>query len=131
MNSLSKKIFFNGKNKLIPKYFFIINSNKNQPFNNKYSKYNKYNNSNVTTISRIFSSTQTQTSLKGWRKYAQQFRSKPASYLFSFAILHEITAVIPIPIIYFVLDITGLQVPFPQQVLDEGNKFINRVVTYY
>ena len=69
--------------------------------------------------------------LKGWRKYAAQFRSKPGSYIISFAILHELTAIIPIPLVYIFLSTTGIQIPFPQQVLDEGNKFINKVVTYY
>nr|CAG8438477.1 15364_t:CDS:2 [Entrophospora candida]CAG8464390.1 10039_t:CDS:2 [Entrophospora candida] len=122
MNSFkSIKSFFNNnhyKDKLFSKYFY-----KYKLFNNYY-----YNNNN-----NIISSTRTLTSssVKGWRKYAQQFRSKPASYLFTFAFLHEITAVIPIPIVYIALDTTGLQVPFPQQILDEGNRFINRVVTYY
>ncbi|CAG8511580.1 21999_t:CDS:2 [Gigaspora margarita] len=69
--------------------------------------------------------------LKGWRKHASQFRSKPASYIISFAALHELTAIVPIPIIYIFLSTTGIEIPFPQQVLDEGNKFINRVVVYY
>ncbi len=75
-------------------------------------------------------STQTET-LKGWRKHAAQFRSKPGSYIISFAILHELTAIIPIPLVYIFLSNTGIQIPFSQQVLDEGNKFINKVVTYY
>ncbi|CAG8572166.1 5820_t:CDS:2, partial [Dentiscutata heterogama] len=69
--------------------------------------------------------------LKGWRKYASQFRSKPASYVISFAVLHELTAIVPIPIIYIFLSATGIEIPFPQQVLDEGNKFINKVAVYY
>ncbi|CAG8807338.1 17578_t:CDS:2, partial [Gigaspora rosea] len=69
--------------------------------------------------------------LKGWRKHASQFRSKPASYIISFAVLHELTAIVPIPIIYIFLSATGIEIPFPQQVLDEGNKFINRVFVYY
>ncbi|PKC02312.1 hypothetical protein RhiirA5_238676, partial [Rhizophagus irregularis] len=69
--------------------------------------------------------------LKGWRKHAADFRSKPGSYIVSFAILHELTAIVPIPLVYIFLSSTGIQIPFPQQALDEGNKFINKVVTYY
>lgn len=64
-------------------------------------------------------------------KYVRQFRSKPTSYIVSFLILHEVTAIVPIPIFYLLLSSTGIRVPFPQRVLDEGNKFINRVMVYY
>lgn len=84
----------------------------------------------LATSSSSSSNIQTET-LKGWRKHAAHFRSKPGSYIISFAILHELTAIIPIPLVYIFLSTTGIQIPFPQQVLDEGNKFINKVVTYY
>jgi len=51
--------------------------------------------------------------------------------LFHLQFLHELTAIVPIPLVYIFLSSTGVQIPFPQQVLDEGNKFINKVVTYY
>ncbi|RIA92455.1 hypothetical protein C1645_691691 [Glomus cerebriforme] len=82
------------------------------------------------TASSFSSTSQTET-LKGWRKHAAHFRSKPGSYIVSFAILHELTAIVPIPLVYVFLSTTDIQIPFPQQVLDEGNKFINKVVTYY
>ncbi|CAG8661465.1 5456_t:CDS:2, partial [Acaulospora morrowiae] len=68
---------------------------------------------------------------KNLRKYANQFRTKPTSHIVSFLILHELTAIIPIPIIYVFLSTTGIEIPFSQSVLDEGNEFINRVVVYY
>ncbi|KAJ1561162.1 hypothetical protein HK096_005769, partial [Nowakowskiella sp. JEL0078] len=40
---------------------------------------------------------------RGWRKYANAFRDKPGSYLIAFAILHEITAIVPLPLFYFLL----------------------------
>ncbi|CAG8729418.1 21308_t:CDS:2 [Cetraspora pellucida] len=105
------------------------------------SKYFKQKNSfniNFQPISRIIPryphkpfSSHHEKQLKGWRKYASQFRSKPTSYIISFAILHELTAIAPIPIIYIFLSATGIEIPFPQQALDEGNKFINRIVVYY
>src|SRR5581483_4119455 len=85
----------------------------------------------LTTPSLSNHSTNQTETLKGWRKHAARFRSKPGSYIISFAILHELTAVIPIPLVYILLSTTGIQIPFPQQALDEGNKFINKVVTYY
>jgi hypothetical protein len=80
------------------------------------------------TTSSSINNTET---LKGWRKHAANFRSKPGSYIVSFAILHELTAIVPIPLVYIFLSSTGIQIPIPQLALDEGNKFINKVVTYY
>lgn len=73
----------------------------------------------------------TQPTLTGYRKYAQQFKSKPGSYMTSFAILHELTAVAPFPFIYFALDASSLKIPFPESVVTEGNKFINKARVYY
>lgn len=69
--------------------------------------------------------------LTGYRKYAQQFKSKPGSYMTTFAVLHELTAVAPFPFIYWVLDASSAKVPFPDTVVSEGNKFINRARVYY
>ncbi|KAF9949470.1 hypothetical protein BGZ72_008768 [Mortierella alpina] len=66
-----------------------------------------------------------------FRQYAEQFKNKPASHLLSFGILHEITAVVPLPIVYFVLAETGIKIPFPEQAMEEGNKFVGRVAKYY
>ncbi|KAF9928190.1 hypothetical protein BGZ67_007098 [Mortierella alpina] len=69
--------------------------------------------------------------LSRFRQYAEQFKNKPASHLLSFGILHEITAVVPLPIVYFALAETGLKIPFPEQAMEEGNKFVGRVAKYY
>src|SRR5688572_5198193 len=66
----------------------------------------------LATSSSSSPNNQTET-LKGWRKHAAHFRSKPGSYIISFAILHELTAVIPIPLVYIFLSTTGMQIPFP------------------
>src|SRR5436190_4211776 len=111
------QIFYRKKNFNLHKLFHI------QLYNSSFLIRRKLKTSSSSTI-------QTET-LKGWRKHAAQFRSKPGSHIISFAILHELTAIIPIPLVYIFLSATGIQIPFPQQVLDEGNKFINKVVTYY
>jgi hypothetical protein len=69
--------------------------------------------------------------LKGYRKYAQQFKSKPGSYMTTFAILHEVTAVLPFPFIYLALDASSVKIPFPDSVVAEGNRFINKARVYY
>ncbi|KAI8149918.1 hypothetical protein BJV82DRAFT_662019 [Fennellomyces sp. T-0311] len=66
-----------------------------------------------------------------WKKYAQQFRNKPASYLTSFAILHEITAIIPLPIVYYSLDYSDIRIPVPEQAVAEGNRIMSKVRTRY
>lgn len=69
--------------------------------------------------------------LTGYRKYAQQFKSKPGSYMTTFAILHELTAVAPFPFIYWALDASSVKIPFPDAVVSEGNRFINKARVYY
>lgn len=75
--------------------------------------------------------TNTEPALTGYKKYAQQFKSKPGSYMTTFAILHELTAVAPFPFIYFALDSSSINIPFPEAVVNEGNKFINKARVYY
>lgn len=69
--------------------------------------------------------------LRGWRKYAHQFRDKPASYIVSFAVLHELTAILPIPLVYFFLDKTGTRIPFPEDAIAEGNRIFSRLRVRY
>ncbi|ORX59623.1 hypothetical protein DM01DRAFT_1333087 [Hesseltinella vesiculosa] len=67
------------------------------------------------------------TATRGWKKYVHQFKDKPASYITSFAILHELTAIAPFPFIYYALSWSDIKVPVPEQALTEGNKIINKV----
>ncbi|KAI8821648.1 uncharacterized protein EV422DRAFT_489697, partial [Fimicolochytrium jonesii] len=67
----------------------------------------------------------------GWRKYAHQFRNHPASHLVSFALLHELTAVIPLPLIYFLLSTTELPIPFPDDILADGNRRMGKMLKYF
>ncbi|KAF9118582.1 hypothetical protein BGW39_001024 [Mortierella sp. 14UC] len=69
--------------------------------------------------------------LSKFRQYAEQFKNKPASHLISFGVLHEITAIVPLPIVYFALIETGVKIPFPEQAIEEGNRFVGRVAKYY
>ncbi|KAI9219753.1 hypothetical protein BC828DRAFT_406405 [Blastocladiella britannica] len=65
--------------------------------------------------------------LKGWRKYAAQFKDKPATFL----ILHEVTAIAPIGVFYYGIQWTGIAIPFPESLLEESNAKIQRVIKYY
>ncbi|KAI9498368.1 hypothetical protein BDB00DRAFT_881252 [Zychaea mexicana] len=66
-----------------------------------------------------------------WKKYAEQFRHKPASYLTSFALLHEITAIVPLPIVYYTLDNSDIRIPVPEKAVAEGNRIMSKVRTRY
>lgn len=89
-------------------------------------------NANKRTV-KFFTTNATQEAapLKGYRKYAQQFKSKPGSYMTTFAILHEVTAVLPFPFIYLAIDASSVKIPFPDTVVAEGNRFINKARVYY
>lgn len=83
-------------------------------------------------IFRRLASTTASTPLKGWRKYAHQFRDKPASYMTTFALLHEITAIVPLPIVYYTLDYSGWHIPLvPQEAIEEGNRIMSKLRTRY
>ncbi|KAF9969348.1 hypothetical protein BGZ73_008334 [Actinomortierella ambigua] len=83
------------------------------------------------TPATIGTTTTTPVPAKGLRRYAEQFKDKPASHFVAFAILHEVTAVVPLPLVYFGLTYTDTKIPFPEQALEEGNKFVGRVAKYY
>ncbi|CAF0859323.1 unnamed protein product [Adineta ricciae] len=72
-------------------------------------------------------------SQRGWRKYLNQLKDRPASHITAFAILHEVTAILPFPLIYFPLKWLriGEYLPIPIEYIQEGNKKINRVRTRY
>ncbi|KAJ2726258.1 hypothetical protein GGI07_000735 [Coemansia sp. Benny D115] len=71
-------------------------------------------------------------SKRGWRKYADAFRDRPASHLTAFAILHEVTAVAPLFGVYYALDRFEFKLPVvPQAALEEGNRYINRLREYF
>ncbi|TPX34844.1 hypothetical protein SmJEL517_g02616 [Synchytrium microbalum] len=59
---------------------------------------------------------------RGWRKYVDAFRDKPASHVIAFAILHEVTALLPLPLVYYTLSYTDIHIPIPDYLIVEANK---------
>jgi hypothetical protein len=49
---------------------------------------------------------------KTFGKYLTQFQSQPTSYFISFFILHEITAIVPIPLFYLTFQYLDVTLPF-------------------
>ncbi|KAJ2859692.1 hypothetical protein GGH94_005965 [Coemansia aciculifera] len=67
---------------------------------------------------------------RGWRRQLLAFKQRPASHITAFAVLHELTAIVPLVGVYYALDYLQPQMPFPQSVLEEGNRYINKLRTY-
>mmetsp|Transcript_9584 Transcript_9584/g.15726 ORF Transcript_9584/g.15726 Transcript_9584/m.15726 type:complete len:158 (-) Transcript_9584:600-1073(-) len=81
----------------------------------------------VRPLSRGLSTADQGQELSGWRKHAYRFREKPASHIVSFALLHEITAVVPIGLVYLALDASERAIPLPEGAIEEGNRFVSKV----
>ncbi|KAJ8325655.1 hypothetical protein O5D80_005857 [Batrachochytrium dendrobatidis] len=64
----------------------------------------------------------------GWRKHLHRLKEAPASHITAFAILHEVTALVPLPIVYWILTVTDVCIPFPEDILAEGNRRISRLL---
>lgn len=104
------------------------------PRTNKHHNYYSTNTTPTPATAQSTASTEVATPIQKqsrFRLYAEQFKNKPASHLVSFGILHEITAIVPLPIIYFGLVETGINIPFPEQAIEEGNRFVGKVAKYY
>ncbi|KAJ2784612.1 hypothetical protein H4R18_000991 [Coemansia javaensis] len=66
----------------------------------------------------------------GWRGHLDKFRDRPASHVTAFAVLHEVTAVAPLAAVYYALDYIGPPVAVPEGVLQEANRYINKLRQY-
>ncbi|KAI9471743.1 hypothetical protein BX667DRAFT_461188, partial [Coemansia mojavensis] len=65
-----------------------------------------------------------------WKRHLHRFRDRPASHITAFAILHEITAIVPMFGVYYALDFYQPKTVFPEQVLQEGNRVVNKLRSY-
>ncbi|KAJ1561125.1 hypothetical protein HK405_004852, partial [Cladochytrium tenue] len=63
-----------------------------------------------------------------WHRYAGQLRSAPGSHLTAFLVLHEVTAVLPLPLVYYGLQATGLQVPLPASLRGDDPAALEAIV---
>ncbi|KAJ2581884.1 hypothetical protein GGH95_001842 [Coemansia sp. RSA 1836] len=81
-------------------------------------------------IRKWYSSTPNKQPEGGWRRRLLAFKERPASHITAFAVLHELTAVVPLVGVYYALDYLQPKMPFPQNILEEGNRYINKLRTY-
>lgn len=71
--------------------------------------------------------------LRSWKSSLNLAKQRPASHITAFAILHELTAIIPFAVIYFPVKWCQISshIPLSKDLIQEGNKRINRVRTYF
>ena len=60
------------------------------------------------------------------RLYQRHFPSAPVSYFVSFAILHEITAIVPIPILYFALSTAEFVPSIDPEYVEYGTRLASK-----
>ena len=65
------------------------------------------------------------------QKYAHLLRDKPVSHLIAFGVLHELTAIVPLPLVYLSLSWLDIPLPFPRAWLEEGNRRMNAMLQYF
>jgi hypothetical protein len=63
---------------------------------------------------------------KSWYSWPN-LKEHPLSYIVSFGILHEVTAILPLPMFYYILKHSNVEIPFPKDMLSESNKRINKI----
>lgn len=66
------------------------------------------------------------------RKYLTKFQNAPASHLTAFLVLHEITAILPIPLVFYALQHSQWTSSFDlsEELLKKGDRFIGKVRGY-
>ncbi|RKO98997.1 hypothetical protein CXG81DRAFT_20865 [Caulochytrium protostelioides] len=50
--------------------------------------------------------TNSSSSSTAWSRFRTRFRSAPGSFAIAFAVLHELTAILPLPLVYYLLSVT-------------------------
>ena len=64
-----------------------------------------------------------------WRNTIQKFREAPFGHLTSFLILHELTALIPLPLIYYTLEYFQPTLTLiPKETMESANSKMSKVV---
>ena len=67
---------------------------------------------------------------RGWRRYVDDLKARPTSHVAAFAILHELTAIIPFPLIYFPLKWLNIgdYLPLPMDLI-RGKSFVRSFIS--
>ncbi|PIA15043.1 hypothetical protein COEREDRAFT_18914, partial [Coemansia reversa NRRL 1564] len=65
-----------------------------------------------------------------WKQFLGPVGERPISHITAFGILHEITAVVPLVGFYFMLCDVNQQEIIPEDLLQESNRYINKLREY-
>ncbi|KAJ3255971.1 hypothetical protein HK103_005778 [Boothiomyces macroporosus] len=75
--------------------------------------------------------------IKNWisrhsfKKVYEEMKQKPGANLSSFLLLHELTAIVPIPFIYYTFEFLDFDYPVPQEFLEEGNRRVGKMLEVF
>ncbi|KAJ2083969.1 hypothetical protein H4R24_000412 [Coemansia sp. RSA 988] len=81
-------------------------------------------------IGQIKYSTQQKPTVSRWKKFLGPVGERPISHITAFGILHEVTAIVPLVGFYFLLSDANQRAVFPDEVLEESNRYINKLRSY-
>ncbi|KAJ2809402.1 hypothetical protein H4R20_000127 [Coemansia guatemalensis] len=75
-------------------------------------------------------STQQKPTVSRWKRFLGPVGERPISHITAFGILHEVTAIVPLVGFYFMLSDSNQRAVFPDEVLEESNRYINKLRGY-
>ena len=67
---------------------------------------------------------------KGWKGYLSQFQSQPTSHLISFLLLHELTAILPLPLLYMGFTYFDVNFSIPVDSLSSYVSSVTKLLTW-
>ncbi|OLY77945.1 hypothetical protein AYI68_g8018 [Smittium mucronatum] len=69
--------------------------------------------------------------LSGWRKYKKSFQDRPGSHLVSFIVLHELTAILPVVLLFYFMEAFDFDFNIPKDILDTGDRYISKMLEFF
>jgi hypothetical protein len=66
-----------------------------------------------------------------WKQAKAQFKNSPKTHLTSFLILHEVSALLPIPLVYLGLSSFDVKIPFPSDLLLVANQKVSKLLDFF
>ncbi|OMJ21612.1 hypothetical protein AYI70_g3373 [Smittium culicis] len=98
---------------------------------NTAESFNSSKESKVADSQKEYTSSAGAKELTGWRKYKKRFQDKPGSHLASFIILHELTAIVPLFALFYLMQTFDFDFHIPQEILDSGDRYISKILEYF
>ncbi|KAJ1979810.1 hypothetical protein H4R34_002682 [Dimargaris verticillata] len=83
------------------------------------------------SLTSASSASSSSSQVRGWRRYANRLRNQPTSHVLAFALLHEITAIVPLVGLYWLLSTASWQLPMPERYYEEAMTRAERILQRY